>query len=432
MDEAERDRIVRASEGLQRAASPMRVLNRLAWPMDVRAEFLTSGGSALPEVTYQPFDPGPTLELVDRARADLHGDGVVDQWLERTADEIATTARMIAAAGTPEFFEHSSALYGAPDRPLPRTSVTPLDLADQIHEVLGRLVALELGLTPPPSRTSVEVAAELEAGLAVVFGDEAPPVTIVDDLSANAAASARGIRVRRDALFTDRDADQLLQHEAFVHVATAYNGRRQPLGILGVGHPGTTRAQEGLAVFAELASGAAELDRMRRLADRVHAIQMVVDGADFVELYRWFLERTPTREQAFESARRSIRGGPVTGGAPFTKDVVYLYGLMEIANTVRTAFAAGRVDILRLLFVGKVSVAALPALSECARAGLVVRPAFTPPWVSDPRGILALLTLTTFLSRIDLPAMVTVANELLAECPVVDFGAPTRTSGAPG
>lgn len=103
---------------------------------------------------------------------------------------------------------------------------------------------------------------------------------------------------------------------------------------------------------------------------------------------------------------------------------MYLYGLIEIANTIRTAFAAGRVDVVRLLFAGKLPVSALPALARCAQTGLVVRPAFAPPWATDPRGILALLTLSTFLTRIDLPSMVAAADALLADCPVVEFPRP--------
>jgi uncharacterized protein (TIGR02421 family) len=418
------ERIVGVSDRLAAGARRLRVLTHLAWPAETRHEFLGGGADRLPEVSYPPFDVGPTVALVEAARRDLHDDGVVDVWLRRTADEIETTARMLGAAGSAAFHEHSVALYGAPRSPLPRTTVTPHDLADTIHSVLGRLVELEIGLTPPPTNTADDVAARLRQGLDAVFGDDAPPVHIVDDLSANAAASASRIRVRRDARFTDRDADQLLEHEAYIHVATALNGRRQPLEILGVGHPGTTRAQEGLAVFAELASGTAELDRMRRLADRVLAIQAVMDGADFVDLFRWFQERTPDDVQAYEATRRTFRGGPLTGGAPFTKDVVYLYGLLEIANTIRTAFAAGRVDVLRLLFVGKLAVRALPALAACAQVGLVTRPTFVPPWVGDPRGILSLLTLSTFLTQVDLPQMVTDVSEILDACPIVTFDAP--------
>jgi len=71
-----------------------------------------------------------------------------------------------------------------------------------------------------------------------------------------------------------RDAAQLLNHEAYIHVLTAVNGRHQPdLSIPAIGHPGTTRTQEGLAVFAEFVSGTLEFDRFRRPTDRVLAVQ---------------------------------------------------------------------------------------------------------------------------------------------------------------
>ena len=132
------------------------------------------------------------------------------------------------------------------------------------------------------------------------FGEDAPKVTLVDTLSANALATADRIRIRCDARFTDRDAVQLLNHEAYIHVATSLNGRFQTdLPILGAGHPSTTRTQEGLAVFAEITSGTMELDRLRRLADRVFAIQMAIEGADFLEVYGYFLERTGNPDQSF-------------------------------------------------------------------------------------------------------------------------------------
>jgi uncharacterized protein (TIGR02421 family) len=420
----ERASLLHASDELVAAARPLRVLTHLSWPAATREPFLASGGEALPAVSYPPFDPTDTIARVEAARRELPSEGMLADWLRRTADDLVSTARMMAAAGTAAFHEHAVALYGSPSSPVARTDVTPLDLANRIHDVVDHLVDIEMGLTPPPDRDADEVAEVLRVGLTEVFGDEAPPVTIVEELSANAAASASGIRVRRDARFTDRDAAQLLQHEAYIHVATAFNGRRQPLRILGVGHPGTARAQEGLAVFAELASGTAELDRMRRLADRVLAIQAVVDGADFVELYRWFRERTPTDQQAYESTRRTFRGGPLTGGAPFTKDVVYLYGLLEVATVMRVAFAASRVDVLRLLFVGKLAVRDLPALAEGVARGLVHRPVFAPPWASDPRGILALLTLSTFLARTDLPSLVAAVSDTLDVTPTVRFDAP--------
>lgn len=67
-------------------------------------------------------------------------------------------------------------------------------------------------------------------------------------------------------------------------------------------------------MFAEIISGTIELDRLRRLADRVFSIQMAIEGADFLQVYDYFLERTGNPDQSFENARRVFRGGVITGG----------------------------------------------------------------------------------------------------------------------
>src|SRR5262249_26927008 len=152
---------------------------------------------------------------------------------------------------------------------------------------------------------------------------------------------------------------------------TSLNGTSQPLfPILGAGHAGTTRTQEGLAVFAELISGAMDPSRLLRLADRTIAIQMAMDGADFLQLYNYFCERTGNRAEAFENARRVVRGGTLTGGAPFTKDSVYLEGLVKVHNFLRIAVQETRVDCIRLLFAGKIDLEDMPAITALAANGL--------------------------------------------------------------
>jgi uncharacterized protein (TIGR02421 family) len=200
------------------------------------------------------------------------------------------------------------------------------------------------------------------------------------------------------------------------------NGRLQDaLPILAASHPYNARFQEGLAVLAEILSGAMEMDRFARLADRVFAIQLAVDGADFLEVYRWFLERTGKPEQSYENTRRVFRGGVVEGGAPFTKDCVYLYGLLQASNTVRALFASGRADCLPLLFCGKLDVQDLRALLELAELGLLRAPRFVPPWISDPRSLFAMLTFSAFNARIDLRPMIQAAEALLKDAPPLRF-----------
>ena len=165
--------------------------------------------------------------------------------------------------------------------------------------------------------------------------------------------------------------------------------------------------------------------KTRRLADRIVAVQMVVDGADFIELYRWFLDRTHDAEQAFESTRRIFRGSPVTGGAPFTKDCAYLSGFLSVSTFIRSAFTAGRSDTLALLFSGKLDLFAVPALGELRAQGLVQPARFLPPWALDPSWVLSYLTLNTFMSHIDLTAVTDAMSDVLAHCPRVEVNTAT-------
>lgn len=419
------DRYRSAARILHDVAKPLRVLSALAWPAELRDEFLASGAQRLPQPTYAAVDPAPVLDGVAAARALLQPGDVVDDWLGREADAIESAVRLLDARGRPEFFEHSRALYGVPDQPLRFDPATPLDLARRVHLALDELHEAEL--VPPVirSRTGEQVAAFIDGEVKEHFGDAAPEVVVVDELSANATATTSRIKIRRSASFTTKDAAQLLNHEAYIHVGTGLNGRAQTdIPILAIGHPGTTRTQEGLAVYSEYVSGTLGLDRLRRLADRIIAVQLVVDGADFVELYRWFLDRTPSPEQAFESTRRIFRGAPLTGGAPFTKDCTYLSGYLSVTTFIRAAFTAGRADTLALLFSGKLDLFAVPALGELRRRGLVQPARFLPPWAGDPGWVLAHLTLNTFMAGIDLGAVSRAMADLLEHCPKVEIRFP--------
>lgn len=280
---------------------------------------------------------------------------------------------MLSACGTADYFKRSSDLYGTPLGVLRDEATTLHALATSFDERSKSLANIDLGAPPPACHLAGAVAEKMERAVKAMFNDDAPEVLVVDELSANALAGPKRIRIRRTACFTDKDVNQLIQHEAYVHVATSLNGLAQPdVKILTASHPGTTRTQEGLAVFSEFITGSIDLDRMQRLADRVLAIQMSVEGADFLEVYQYFLERTGNEEQSFENARRVFRGGVLTGGAPFTKDIVYLDGLLRVHNLLRSIVSAGRADCLRLLFCGKLDIEDIPVLHELSERGHVV------------------------------------------------------------
>lgn len=407
---------------LDAAAKPLRILGSLEWPDDVRNRFLKT--QVLPEVTYVAIDVEPSLEAVRNARNLIDGDHVVFEWLGRLADDIEVTAHMIAARGTREFHTHSKTIYGEPTRLMLDKQTRVIDMARHMDEALEGLDIPKLVVEGYEVMFAAkEFAQKLRPRLTHHFGKEAPKVILVDNLSAKATATSKTIRVRTSAMFSDRDIHQLLQHEALVHSATGLNGKaQQNFPILGRSHAGTTQIQEGLAVFAEVISGSMDPVRFRRLADRVIAIQMSIEGADFKEVFDFYMARTDDADQSYDNTRRIFRGGLITGGAPFTKDMVYLNGLLRVHNFMRSVVKLGRADLIRVLFTGKMDIEDIPAIAQLAASDRVDPPKFMPPWAKDLRFLVSYLAYSSFLNQVKMPGFQAYYQEELADVPVVwDF-----------
>jgi uncharacterized protein (TIGR02421 family) len=427
---AELEKLSQAAALLRKAERPVRILRAVAWGPEVADRFFAAKAKELPQVSYTPLDARPVHEGVAAARALINGSSVVHAWLLRIAEKVDVAASMLAGIGTPEFHKLSVRLYGSPQTDLLDCDVRPLDLARMLDYVLSGFDNLEINLNTKgefPNTTADELAGRMQTILSRHFGAESPQVEVVDHLSAKALAGPKYIRLKRGATFSDRDLAQLVQHEAFVHAGTSLNGAAQTaFPILAAGHAGTTRTQEGLAVFAELISGAMDPSRMLRLADRTLAIQMSMDGADFLQCYEFFLSRSGDEGAAFENARRLFRGGVLTGGAPFTKDSVYLEGVVRVHNFLRIAVQATRVDCIRLLFAGKMDIEDMPAVTTLAAHGLCAFPRFLPPWAKDLRFLLSYIAYSSFLNRMNLERVRAHYQEMLAAC------APAQPSPAAG
>ena len=225
---------------------------------------------------------------------------------------------------------------------------------------------------------------------------------IVDPhMASKAAAGATRIRLRAGTCFSEYDIEQLLQHEAFVHSLTGLNGRAQPLlKSLSLGAPRTTGAQEGLATFAELITGAMDISRIKRVALRVLAIDMALDGADFIDVFRYFLDQGQSQLESFNSAMRVFRGAPLTGGAANTKDVVYLHGLLEVHTFFRWAMQHQRLDLCRYFFAGRMTISDVVRLEPYFEDGTLAKPKYLPPWMLRTNGLAAYLAFSVFANKI--------------------------------
>ena len=129
--------------------------------------------------------------------------------------------------------------------------------------------------------------------------------------------------------------------------------------------------QEGLGVFAEWAVGGLSAARIRLLAGRVVAVDAMLDGAGFVDVYRAARPTTTAvpRKSAFDIATRVFRSGG------FAKDLIYLKGFQEVIALV----AAGA--SLDPFWIGKIARDHVEAIEELIQRNLVQPPLFKPEFL---------------------------------------------------
>ncbi|MGB8297506.1 MAG: tyrosine/phenylalanine carboxypeptidase domain-containing protein, partial [Polyangia bacterium] len=291
------------------AQRPLRVIRLLEWPEEVEREFFENGARELPHPSYQvPVEVEAAGKRFRTLAQRVAGDNEIERFLRDTCVAMATAARMLHAVGSKDFYFHSVEIYGRPGSLSSDRRTSNADLARHFEGVIASY-APPPAAVDQPSIDAVEAAGELRVRFQERFPGHEVRVAIVDQLASNASASVDEIKIKRGARFSPRDLRQIEYHELGVHVTTALNGRAQPvMPFIGVPSPRTTRTQEGLAVFTEFVTRATSLTRVRRLCDRTLAVQMAEEGANFLDLYRFFLSRGHDEHASFDCARRVCRG----------------------------------------------------------------------------------------------------------------------------
>ena len=401
LESGDKKRLSEVSEALYSISRQVRILKHISWPGIIRYKFFRSKSEKLPEVEYPNFDSSDIKKRLKLARRQL-GDLPQDKWLLRKSRDLEAGINLLSTSGTKDFYKYSSRIYGTPNKKLRDGKTTPMGLARQFAQIMDAQSTLKNQISSKDVIPIEEIRDRIEFKVKTVFGQDSPNVVISDRISAKATASSKKIKLRKGAIFTEKDIDQFVNQEAMDHVATTLNGRHQKdMKILGGNYGSVTKTQEGLAVFSEFITGCIDVRRMRRIMNRVEAIQMAIDGADFIEVYGFFLERSRLKTEAFENARRIFRGGVMTGGAPFTKDIVYLDGLVRIHNFIRAVVSRGRNDVLELLFAGKMELDDMPIILEMKKEGMVKTPRYLPAWVLDKNYLVSYFALSIFIGEMD-------------------------------
>ena len=389
-----------------KAVRGIKLLGMVSWPMEVQHAFLAQwarGDASLPAVDYPRYDFADTrrelAEIVDGADP-THPLG---HYVIESALSWSLAAELLEAIGTPRVTEFSIQLFGHPDAPLPGNGPTTREAARHFIDIANELDPELLAPSEQVSISATSLQLQLQSDLDDFFNGRVIDVVLDPHLIAKAAAGATRIRLRSGAAFSDYDRHQLLEHEAFVHSLTALNGRGQPLlQSLALSSPRTTATQEGLATFAEQITGSIDIERMKRVSLRIEAIAMALSGADFVDVFRYFLDAGQQPPESFASAQRVFRGVPLSGGCAFTKDTVYLRGLIAVHTFFRRALRLRKLHLCRHLFAGKMTLADVRHFEPLFESGVLLPPRWMPQWVARANGLAGMLAFSLFANRIRL------------------------------
>ncbi len=397
------------------AQRKIRILDCIKWDDSIKDDFFRQQCQVLPVVDLDyyesrplPFDPQTKIDefrtILRDAQNQLGQYAAETRLIKRQCDEYIRAVQMLASRGTPSFCELSMELYGSPGDVFyaggPKLSL----MGSLLFDVLSKLDVQLQSEADVKRYTPEEAQLILQARLSSFFKHHQDKITVMvsDGMVADASAGADSIRLSQNVMFSDRDIRYLEVHEGWVHVGTTLNGTLQPYcTFLSKGSPSSSVIQEGLAVMTEVVTFSSYPSRMRKITNRVIALDKISQGANFIDIYRYFLSCDLTEEDSYNHTVRLFRGSTPTGGA-FTKDLSYAKGFVLIYNFIRFAISQHRVDVVPLLFIGKVVLDDLPLLCELRDNQRLADPVYLPSPFCDLSALSVWMSFSLFLNKFDL------------------------------
>jgi len=424
-----RERLLALSDRLIQIQKPIQILDSIKWPRNFREQFFAGDSQFLPPADrefYQhqalSFDAVSVYAALKDLSRDItknlgHNDSL-GSILQDTVSQYMRVIDLLHSRGTPDFLIHSHALYGSARDHLLGDNKTLLELGERLCAIFSLPGAKHLNRAHPKEINAETAVLSLRQRLSSHFDDGALSVVLSDGIVSDASAGGDKIKINNNAWFSELDLKVLEVHEGWVHVGTTLNGRLQPWATwLSVGSPRITATQEGLAVLIETLTFSSFPDRARRISDRVIAIDLAEQGADFIEVYRYFLERDVSPHDSYTIAQRVFRGGMVEGGACFTKDLSYVRGFIELVNFIRSATLEGLPELLPMLFAGKVTLDDIPIIYEHYLDGLIAGPKYLPPMFRDLNGLYVWFGFASGIAQINIENVQAHFNQLFQNLP---------------
>lgn len=400
------------SDRIVKAQQPIRILDAIKWDDNVKQAFFEAKCRKPPAVSpdyysqrplgFDPIEKKREFYQIERDLARKLGQlNPLSVIMRKICREYQSVVRMLESRGTPIFSDISQELYGSSHDVFHVDDPTIAGLGSMMEETLTQLLKLDFLVEEPKTITAKEAVAILNDRIENLFPGDGLRAMISDGIVADAAAGTDYVKLRADALFNMRDLRVLEVHEIWVHLGTTLNGLAQPYcTFLGKGPPSSAVTQEGLAVLMEILTLSSTPNRLMRLINRVRAITLAEDGADFMDIFHFFRDKGLDPEESYTLSSRVFRGSSADG-MPFTKDLTYIKGFVLTYNFMRLAVSTGKPDRIPLLFCGKTMIEDMKVLADLVEEGTVIAPRFLPPQFTDLMGLSAWLSFSRFMSSMN-------------------------------
>lgn len=416
------------SDKLVAAQRPIRVLDAIKWGNKLKEDFFAAKFKKLPAVDHDyyqiqnPLEYDPKVKIAEfydlehEIRSRLGQYNLAGNIMERMCREYRGVIHLVMYRGTPDFSKISQEIYGSPTDVIYAGQPNLNDLAVMVSDALKHIKKVPHMPSDEKVYSPGEVVALLQHRLDKYFGNMCTPhiqIKLSDGIMSDAAAGAEIIRINKNHIFSDREIRELEVHEGWVHVGTTLNGLLQPYcTFLSKGCPSSTVTQEGLGVLMEIFTFSSYPRRIRKITNRIQAINKAEQGADFIEIFNFFREQGNEDEESYYSAVRTFRGS-LPNGKPFTKDLSYSKGFVLIYNFIRIAISKGDPTIIPLLFTGKTTLEEIHILSELIEEKIVTPPKFLPPQFADLGALCAWMSYALFFNKLNLEKIAADYKNLL-------------------
>ncbi|HSW71508.1 MAG TPA: flavohemoglobin expression-modulating QEGLA motif protein [Gammaproteobacteria bacterium] len=402
------------SESIVKAQKPIRILDALKWNSEIKEYFFKHHFKKLPPITEDyylqknplEYDTAKKIEefreIERNIRRYLGQYSGVGSIMQRMCHEYCRVIEMLKARGTPQFTEISQELYGSAEDAFHAGAPTLKDLANLVTTTLSNIEDQVVTKDDEKKFSSQDTVRILSKKLARYFTEQTVRVELSDGIIADASAGAERIKIHSSVNFSKREIRILEIHEGWVHLGTTINGLNQPIcTFLSKGPPSSTITQEGLGIITEIFTFSSYPSRVKRLTNRIIAVNMAEEGANFLDVFNFYREQGMDPDSSYSATTRVFRGSTPDGG-PFTKDLSYSKGFILIYNYIRLAVQRGLLKQIPMLFLGKTTLEDLHILSDLVDEGIVTPPKFMPPQFRDMAALSAWMCYSLFLNRLNL------------------------------